>query len=72
MPMDENTSKRKGMPQSGILKAELFYVWGIDFMGPFPPSHNNLYIFVVVDYVSKFVEVVVPRANDSKVGNKVS
>jgi len=45
----ENISKRHEMPQSGILEVELFNVWGIDFMGPFPPSHNNLYILVVVD-----------------------
>jgi len=48
-----NISKRHEMPQSGTLKVELFNVWGIDFMGPFPPSHNNLYIHMVVDYVSK-------------------
>jgi len=55
------------MPQSGILKVELFYVWGIDFMGPFPPSHNNLYVFVVVGYVSKWVEAIATPTNDSKV-----
>jgi len=48
-----NISKRHEMPQSGILEVELFDVRGIDFMGPFPPSHNNLYIVVAVDYVSK-------------------
>jgi len=41
------------MPQQGILEVELFDVWGIDFMGPLLPSYNNLYILVVVDYVSK-------------------
>ncbi|XP_070667562.1 uncharacterized protein [Malus domestica] len=31
---------------------------GIDFMGPFPSSHGNLYILVAVDYVSKWVEAI--------------
>jgi len=39
------------MPQQGILEVELFDVWGIDFMGPFPPSYNNLYILVAINYV---------------------
>ena len=46
-------SKRHEMPQSGILEVELFDVWGMNFRGPFPHSHNNLYIRVVVDYVFK-------------------
>jgi len=37
-----NISKRLEMPQSGIFEIELFDVYGIDFMCPFPPSHNNL------------------------------
>jgi len=41
-------------------------------MGLFPSSHNNLYILVVIDYVSKFVEVIVSSTNDSKVDNKIS
>ena len=32
---------------------KFFYVWGIYFMGPFPPSNRNLYILLAVDYVSK-------------------
>ena len=36
-------------------------------MGPFPPSHKNLYIFVVDDYVSKWVEAIASPKNDSKV-----
>jgi len=45
---------------------ELFDVWGIDFMGPFPPSYNNHYILVAVDYVSKWVEAIVTPRNDAK------
>ena len=36
-------------------------------MGPFPPSYNNLYILVAVDYVSKWVEAIATPTNDSKV-----
>nr|GEW04582.1 reverse transcriptase domain-containing protein [Tanacetum cinerariifolium] len=35
---------------------EIFDVWGIDFMGPFPSSRGNKYILVAVDYLSKWVE----------------
>ena len=43
-----------------------FDVWGIDFMGPFPPSYGNLYILVAVDYVSKWVEEIACPSNDGK------
>ena len=36
-------------------------------MGPLHPSHNNLYMLVVVDYVSKWVEATASLTNDSKV-----
>ncbi|XP_028082701.1 uncharacterized protein LOC114284026 [Camellia sinensis] len=55
------------MPMTPILIIEIFDVWGIDFMGPFPPSFGFEYILVVVNYVSKWVEVVVTRTNDHKV-----
>ena len=54
------------MPQQGILEIELFDVWGIDFMGPFPPSYSNTYILVAVDYVSKWVEAIATPTNDTK------
>jgi len=62
-----NIFKGHEMPQSGILAVELFDVWGIDFMSPFPPSHNNLYILVAVNYISKWVEAIASPTNDSKV-----
>jgi hypothetical protein len=62
-----NISKRNEMPQNYMLEVELFDVWGIDFMGPFPSSSGNQYILVVVDYVSKWVEVVALPTNDAKV-----
>ena len=52
-----NISRRNEMPLQGILVVQIFYVWGIDFMGPFP-SFGNLYILLVVDYVSKWVEAI--------------
>ena len=33
----------------------------------FPPSFGNLYILIVVDYVSKWVEAAVLPTNDAKV-----
>ncbi|KAM2458102.1 hypothetical protein ACFX1W_006929 [Malus domestica] len=55
------------MPQVSILNVEIFYVWGIDFMGPFPSSYGFTYILLAVDYVSKWVEAKATRTNDSKV-----
>ena len=46
---------------------EIFYCWGIDFMGPFSPSCGYLYILLAVDYVSKWVEAIPIRTNDHKV-----
>ncbi|PIN05056.1 DNA-directed DNA polymerase [Handroanthus impetiginosus] len=62
-----NISRRHEIPLNTILEVELFDVWGIDFMGPFAPSFGNLYILLVVDYVSKWVEAVAVPSNDSKV-----
>ncbi|XP_070005881.1 uncharacterized protein [Nicotiana sylvestris] len=50
-----------------IQEVEVFDVWGIDFMGPFISSYGNKYILVVVDYVSKWVEVVALPTNDARV-----
>ncbi|GJR74289.1 putative reverse transcriptase domain-containing protein [Tanacetum coccineum] len=44
------------MPLTNILVSEVFDIWRIDFMGPFPSSRKNKYILVAVDYVSKWVE----------------
>ena len=55
------------MPLTPILIIEIFDCWGIDFMGPFPPSYGYLYILLSVDYVSKWVEAIPTRTNDHKV-----
>jgi hypothetical protein len=44
------------MPPTLNLQIDIFNVWGIDFMGPFPNSEGCEYILVVIDYVSKWVE----------------
>ena len=54
-----NISKRDEMPLHNMLEVEIFDIWEIDFMGPFPPSKGNLFILVSVDYVSKRVEAIV-------------
>ena len=53
-----NIGRRNAMPLEGIMVVQIFYVWGIDFMGLFPPSFGNLYILLAVDYVSKWMEAV--------------
>jgi hypothetical protein len=55
------------MLQHPIFVCEIFDVWGIDFMGPFPSSHGFLYILVAVDYVSKWVEALATKTNDRHV-----
>ena len=45
--------------------AQLFDVWGIDFMGPFPSSFGNMYILLAMDYVSKWVEATACPKNDA-------
>ncbi|XP_070050815.1 uncharacterized protein [Nicotiana tomentosiformis] len=61
------TSRRHEMPLKGILEVEIFDVWGIDFLGPFPASNVHRYILVAVDYASKWVEVVALPTNDANV-----
>ena len=53
------------MPLQGILVVKIFDVWGIDFLGPFPSSFGNIYIILVVDYVSKWVEASACPRNDA-------
>lgn len=54
------------MQQMPILICEIFDVWGIDFMGPFPSSFGNSYILLVVDYVSKWIKAKTTRTEDTK------
>ena len=58
-------------PLTNNLQIELFDVWGIGYMGPFPKSKNYEYILVAVDYVSKWVEAMLSRASDAKNSKKM-
>jgi hypothetical protein len=44
-----NINSRNVMPLTTNLQIELFDVWGIDYMGPFPKSGKFEYILVAVD-----------------------
>ena len=59
------------MPLTNNLQIELFDVWGIDYMGPFPKSKSYEYILVAVDYVSKWIEAMPYRAADAKNSKKM-
>ena len=61
-----NISKRDKMPMRPILEVEIFNLWGIDFILPFPPSDRKEYILVAVDYVSKWVGAIPTRTNDHR------
>nr|GFA83421.1 reverse transcriptase domain-containing protein [Tanacetum cinerariifolium] len=60
-------SQRDEMPQNSIQVCEIFNVWGIDFMGPFPSSRENKYILVAFDYLSKWVEAMTLPINEARV-----
>ncbi|GJV86328.1 reverse transcriptase domain-containing protein [Tanacetum coccineum] len=62
-----NISKRDEMPLNNIQVCEVFYIWGIDFMGPFPKSYKFEYILVAVEYVSKWAEAQALPTNDARV-----
>ncbi|KAL0404364.1 UNVERIFIED_CONTAM: putative mitochondrial protein [Sesamum radiatum] len=62
----DNILRRNEMPLSSILVCEIFDVWGIDFMGPFPKSYKNAYM-LVVDYVNMWVEAISSPTNDFRV-----
>ena len=53
-----NIGKRQEMAMNYNLIIDPFDVWGMDYMGPFPPSNGYTHILVVVDYVTKWVEAI--------------
>jgi hypothetical protein len=65
----DNINSRDAMSVTNNLQIELFDVWGIDYMGPFPLSKKCEYILVAVDYVSKWVEAL-PCKNADNISSK--
>ena len=65
--MTGRITRKDMMSLTPILEVEIFDLWGIDFIGPFPLSYGNQYILVAVDYVSKWAEAVPTRTNDNQV-----
>ena len=55
------------MPLNPILVVDLFDVWGIDFIRPFPMYYGYSYNFVGLDYVSKWVEAIPCKTNFHRV-----
>ncbi|GKA33322.1 reverse transcriptase domain-containing protein [Tanacetum coccineum] len=66
-----NISSQNEMPQNNIQVYDVFDVWGLDFMGPFPDSRGNKYILVAVDYMSKWVKAQALPTNDARVVVKI-
>nr|GEX59567.1 reverse transcriptase domain-containing protein [Tanacetum cinerariifolium] len=64
-------SQKDEMPQNAIQVCNIFDIWDIDFMGPFPSSRGNKYILVAVDYLSKWFEAKVLPTNDARVVVKI-
>lgn len=66
-----NISKRNDMDQNNILQVDIFYVWRINCMGPFPSSMGNKYIRIAIEYVLKWIDVISSPTNGTQVVSKV-
>lgn len=55
------------MSQMPIIFCEIFDVWCMNFMGPFPNSNGFEYILLRVDFISRWVEAIPTMTNDVKV-----
>lgn len=59
-----NIGKSDEMSLNNNLVMEIFDVWSIDFIGPFPTFGYSC-IFVAVDYVSKWIAAALTRSCDA-------
>ncbi|KAL6312033.1 hypothetical protein AAG906_027229 [Vitis piasezkii] len=55
----EKLTRRNQMPMNPILIVDLFDVWGIDFMGPFPMSFENIFSRFGCPRPSSMMEVLI-------------
>ncbi|GJS67322.1 reverse transcriptase domain-containing protein [Tanacetum coccineum] len=62
-----NISKHDEMSLTNIQVCEIFDIWGIDVIRPFPKSHKFEYILVAVDYVYKWAKAQALPTNDARV-----
>ena len=53
-----NAKKNYNIPLQPIIGVEIFYRWGIDFIGPFIISNRYENILMVVEYVSRWTEAI--------------
>nr|GEW63549.1 reverse transcriptase domain-containing protein [Tanacetum cinerariifolium] len=63
-------SQRDEMPQNFIQICEIFDVWGIDFMGPFPSS-KGITPVAIIDRQLPFEYTIASRSTDVMVWNEV-
>lgn len=66
MSKEKEDHGRYEPPIMTILELELFNVWGIDFLVTFVSLPGMKYIFIAVEYVSEWVEVVSLPNNEGK------
>nr|GEW52328.1 reverse transcriptase domain-containing protein [Tanacetum cinerariifolium] len=64
-------SQKDEMPQNFIQIYEIFDVWGIDFMGPFPNSKGNKYILVAAYENSLIYKERTKKLHDDKIKNHI-
>ena len=56
-----NISSRHEFPLNNMIVCEIFDVWGIDFMGPFPSSlGKNIYWFALITFLSGLRTLLLP------------
>jgi hypothetical protein len=59
------------MPLTSNLQIDIFDIWGIGFMEPFPNSESCEYILVAVDYASKWLDALPCRVADAMHSKKM-